>query len=228
MIIMKKKSYFLKVGFVLLFLSFTCFTTLAFFSRNDIGEIERKSANVLIIRNGKKIPLNNKIKMVLENGDIVQTDAAGKAQITLITGDIIIIAPISKLILTQELVQQGLAEEKSFFVKIWGKLRAKINKKAANRIKFKTDTSTIGIKGTDFVLEFINDTTTVGTIHGLVNLSSETTASEIDIPPGKMSSVSPNGEVLPLIEFAGRLLKDVEFSGKKMDEDNYSGKKMKL
>jgi ferric-dicitrate binding protein FerR (iron transport regulator) len=96
------------------------------------------------------------------------------------------------------------------------------------RIKIKTATAVIGVKGTDFVTEFKEETTVVGTVDGLVNMSSLKTKQSVDIPPGKMSSVSPSGEVMPLSEIAGELLKGVEFAGKKMDSKDIAGEKIKM
>ena len=109
---------------------------------------------------------------------------------------------------------------------IFGKMRARVKKSKKFNVRIKTATAVIGVKGTDFVVEYVEKKTTVGTLRGLVNMMSSITNESIDIPKGKMSSVSASGTVLPLTEFAGELLKDVEFAGEQMEEDDYSGEKV--
>ncbi|MBU3914867.1 FecR family protein, partial [bacterium] len=94
-------------------------------------------------------------------------------------------------------------------------------------VSVKTATAVIGVKGTDFVAEYKDKITLVGTVEGLVNLESVMTKANIDIAPGQMSSVSPTGELMPVSEFAGDLLEGVEFFGQKMESDDFSGEKIK-
>ena len=76
----------------------------------------------------------------------------------------------------------------------------------------------MGVKGTEFVVEFLSKATNVGTLKGTVNLSSLTTGDSIDLEAGTMSSVHASGEVLPITEFSGELMRDFEFAGESMSE----------
>ena len=52
------------------------------------------------------------------------------------------------------------------------------------------------MKGTVFVVELLSKATNVGTLKGIVNLSSLTTGDSINLEAETMSSVRASGEVL--------------------------------
>jgi len=106
---------------------------------------------------------------------------------------------------------------------ISGKIRARVQKSRRQSIRFSTVNAVIGVKGTDFIVSYLDEKTQVATVEGLVNLSSKETTQSIDIPPGKMSEVSPSGEVMALREIAGDILSGVEIAGEKMTESDISG-----
>jgi hypothetical protein len=112
--------------------------------------------------------------------------------------------------------------------KVKGKIRAQIRKTKGRRIRFRTANAVVGVKGTDFVVEFKNKETTVATVEGLVNMKSALTQNSTDIPAGRMCSVSAIGNVMPLREIAGDIMSDVEITGKKMEESDISGEKITM
>ena len=61
----------------------------------------------------------------------------------------------------------------------------------------------MGVKGTEFITEFINKTTNVGTIKGLVSLTSLANNQSVELKEGTKSSVNIDGEVLQPSEFFG-------------------------
>ena len=149
----------------------------------------------------------------------------GKAQIILSDKSEIILAPSAKLTIIEKMTKSALTTSKSQLFSFEGKIRAKV-KKSRSRIRFKSVNAEINIKGTEFVAEYVGGVTTVATVEGLVNMSSVNSGTDIDIPPGKMSSVSAAGEVMPLSEIAGEILKGVESAGEKMAEEDIAGKKI--
>ena len=92
----------------------------------------------------------------------------------------------------------------------------------------RTTNAIVGVKGTEFVTEFINKTTNVGTIKGLVSLTSLANNQSVELKEGTMSSVNIDGEVLQPTEFSGILMRDFEFAGEKMSGEDAAGKKIKL
>ncbi len=192
-----------------------------------IGKIVVKADPVYILRNGKTLKLGVP-SINLRHGDEAITGSTGKALILLKNADAVSLSPSSRLKLTQQTVPGVSVKISRFILKLFGKLRARVRKSEETSVEVHTPTSVIGVKGTDFIVEFLKGNTRVGTLEGLVRLQSSVTKGSIDIPPGKMGSVSPAGEVLPLSEFAGELMKDVDFIGEKMDDSDHSGSKMEM
>ncbi len=198
----------------------------AFSAAKNIGKVMVKSSPVIVVRKGKRLKVG-RFGMNLQKGDIVITPKGGKAQIVLSSGDSLFLASSSQVVLNEEITSSAQAKITRIMLSS-GKIRAHIKKKKKRRIRFRTANAIIGVKGTDFVVEHINRTTTVGTREGLVNMASAKSGKNIDIPPGKMSSISPSGEVMPLSEFAGELMKGVEFAGERMRTNDMAGEKMKF
>lgn len=198
---------------------------LAFADKNSVGTVSVKNSAVWVERNGKVLNIGS-FGLKLKKDDVLKTNHGGKATIALKNGNSIYIAPSSEIQLTEEVIGEKNSSFSQIIKLIYGKIRAKIQSSKKRRIAVKTATATIGVKGTEFITEYKNDLTTVGTMEGLVNMESNKTKESIDIPAGKMASVSPVGEVLPLEEFAGELMEGVEFAGKPMETDEISGEKI--
>jgi len=194
-----------------------------FLAKDSLGKVTVVQPAAHILRNEQKVEIG-RFGTVVKKGDQIVTGVGGKAQLVTVDGDEILIAPSSRLSFDDQdrAVQQRIKPTISFE----GKIRARVMKGDSDRIRFKTANAQIAIKGTEFVAEYKDKITTVGTVEGLVGLSSNTTQASIDIPPGLMSSVSPAGEVMPLSEIAGELMTDVESAGEKLTEEDISGRKM--
>ena len=132
----------------------------------------------------------NNFGLKVKLNDIIKTEAGGQAQVALNNGNNLYVASGTEIQLTEEVVGK---KEKGFtqIIKLfYGKIRAKIQKTRKQRFVVKTTTATIGVKGTDFITEFADEQTRVGTLEGLVNLLSDKTQESVDVPPGSMGSVS--------------------------------------
>ncbi len=199
----------------------------AFGTGDSVGVVTVKNRQVWVVRDGKKLSINNfglKVKL----NDIVKTDAGGQAQIELNNGNNLYIASKTEIWLTENVVGKKKEGITQIIKLLYGKIRAKVQQTRKQRFVVKTTTATIGVKGTDFITEFADEQTRVGTLEGLVNLLSDKTRESVDIPPGSMGSVSIAGELMPLEEFAGELMEGVEFAGKKMEADDIAGEKIEL
>lgn len=193
----------------------------------SLGVVSIASKPVWVEREGNRLEINA-FGLKLIKGDTVKTGVGGRAQIVLHNGNSIYLAPASELQLTAAVIGEEESGIGHVIRLIYGKLRAKIQKQRKERFEVKTTTATIGVKGTDFITEFVEEATTVGTIEGTVNLISDKSGSNVDIPAGAMASVSVSGELMPLTEFAGELMEGVEFAGEKMTDEAAAGEKIDL
>ena len=181
----------------------------------------------IIIRNGIEIKIQNK-ETIIKNGDLIRTNVAGKIILTLLGGDDVFIAPDTEIKFKENKKKKGLSNVINRNLTLKGRLLAKIRKNLARPIQIRTPNAIVAVKGTEFVTEFIQGITNVGTIKGLVSMTSIVNNKSVELKEGTMSSVNIEGTVMPLSEFSGKLMKDFEFAGDKMSEDDAAGKKIKL
>jgi len=197
-----------------------------FGSAQNIGKVIVKNPAVFVVRNGESLSVSG-FGRILKKGDTVITQRDGKAHIILNNGSELFLAPSAKLTISEQLIGKSNKGIKQFILSIYGKIRLQIKKRKIKQVTVKTKTAVIAVKGTDFIVSYENEITMVGTLEGLVNLTSRVNQQHIDIPPGKMSSVSPDGDVMSLSEIAGEMLRGVEFAGEQMKESDISGEKIK-
>ncbi|MGK0288848.1 MAG: hypothetical protein ACI86H_000269 [bacterium] len=190
----------------------------------SIGQVINKAGNVFVIRRGKNIPVYSNI--LVKTGDTIKTNYSGKAQLNFNNGDKVFLASNTKILVDDLRVKEPNRGVRGFFLSVWGKIRAKVVKSSGKEFKVKTKTAVIGVKGTDFVVSTIGQKTTVGTLKGLVGVTSQTSGQEKDVPANYELSVSASGRILPLSAFSGRLLRGLEFAGKRLNNSNFSGKKL--
>ena len=105
---------------------------------------------------------------------------------------------------------------------------AKVKRNLSRETNIRTVNAIVGVKGTDFIVEYVNDNTRVGTIEGTVTMTSVENKESIDIDSGKMSSVDSDGTVLPITAFSGEMMRDFEFAGERMNSNEASGEKIDL
>jgi ferric-dicitrate binding protein FerR (iron transport regulator) len=183
--------------------------------------------SAVIIRNGGEIKLT-KIKFNIKNKDIIRTTQSGKVLFTLLGGDHVFMAPNTEIKYVENKGKKGLVNILNRNLHLKGRLLARIRKNLARTVVIRTANAIVGVKGTEFVTEFINKTTNVGTIKGLVSLTSLANNQSVELKEGTMSSVNIDGEVLQPSEFSGILMRDFEFAGEKMSGEDAAGKKIKL
>lgn len=199
----------------------------AFGSSSGIGTVVVKKQVAWVERDGKKLTVNS-FGLKLKKNDIVKTEEGGQAQINLDSGSSIYVAPSTQIELTEEVIGGQKNGITKMIRLLYGKVRARIQKTKRQRVAVVTQTATIGVKGTEFITEYVDEVTKVGTLDGLVSLTSLKSQDSVDIPKGKMGSVSPVGELMPVEEFAGELMEGVEFAGEVMEVEEISGEKIEL
>lgn len=119
----------------------------------------------LIKDNNKTIPL--KIGMKLEKKDIIQTQN-GKIQITFKDNTIITIGKNTKIKISDYLFDNTPKSKATFHITkgLMKVIDGKIGKIAKKRFRIITKNSTIGIRGTIFIVEVNNDIVKVGMLEG--------------------------------------------------------------
>ena len=181
----------------------------------------------IIIRNGSEIKIQKK-ETIIKNGDLIRTNFSGKIILTLFGGDDVFIAPDTEIKFKEIKSKKGLSNVINRNLSLKGRLLAKIRKNLARPIQIRTPNAIVAVKGTEFVTEFIQGITNVGTIKGLVSMTSIVNNKSVELKEGTMSSVNIEGAVMPPSEFSGELMQDFGFAGEKMSEEDAAGKKIKL
>lgn len=196
--------------FIFIFVLESSLIAQPFFASREIGKILVEEPMVVVKRGDKAIEVKG-LSMKLRQNDEVLTNEKGKASLLLSGGNKIYLAPLSDLYLTKTVMARYQYE---YLLSIKGKLRAKIQPAKKRKIRLKTANALIAVKGTDFVVEFRDGVTQVGTIQGTVTLTSVKTKQSIEISKGVMTSVTPSGEILPPVKIKAELVKGLEHSGK--------------
>ena len=191
------------------------------------GVVKLVEGNGIIIRNGIQINIQKK-ETIIKNGDLIRTNESGKIILTLLGGDNVFLAPDTEIKFKENKKKKGLSNIINRNLTLKGRLLAKIRKNLARPIQIRTPNAIVAVKGTEFVTEFIQGITNVGTIKGLVSMTSIVNNKSVELKEGTMSSVNIDGEVMPPSEFSGKLMQDFEFAGDKMSEEDAAGKKIKL
>ena len=191
------------------------------------GVVKLVEGNGIIIRNGIQINLQKK-ETIIKNGDLIRTNESGKIILTLLGGDNVFLAPDTEIKFKEKKKKKGLFNIINRNLTLKGRLLAKIRKNLARPIQIRTPNAIVAVKGTEFVTEFIQQITNVGTIKGLVSMTSIVNNKSVELKEGTMSSVTIDGAVMPPSEFSGKLMQDFEFAGDKMSEEDAAGKKIKL
>ena len=191
------------------------------------GVVKLVEGNGIIIRNGIQINIQKK-ETIIKNGDLIRTNESGKIILTLLGGDNVFLAPDTEIKFKENKKKKGLSNIINRNLTLKGRLLAKIRKDFSRPIQIRTPNAIVAVKGTEFVTEFIQQITNVGTIKGLVSMTSIVNNKSVELKEGTMSSVSIDGAVMPPSEFSGKLMQDFEFAGDKMSEEDAAGKKIKL
>ena len=197
------------------------------FGQFTSGSIFPRFGKSILERNGEKIVLSkNKIKLLKD--DVIRTSNNGKIEIILFGGDKIYITQNSEIRYSEIVEPKGLAKILNRSIQLKGRLLSKIQKNPTRKFTVRTVNAIIAVKGTEYIVEYLKETTRVGTIKGIVSMSSIQNKESIDIDSGKMSSVDNDGTVLPIKAFSGEMMRDFEFAGERMNSNEASGEKIDL
>jgi FecR protein/C-lobe and N-lobe beta barrels of Tf-binding protein B len=167
-----------------------------------IGKITALSGNASLERGINTIPAA--LGSSLEAKDSIVTDNDAKVQLTFNDNTIITVGKKSRFSI-EEYLYDATAESTAKFNMINGTIRAmsgKIGKIAPAKFAVKTKTATIGIRGTDFIVQ----TSATGEsqffcMQGEITIRSNDTSGIITIPAGSFVTMSSSGIVSEVKEF---------------------------
>lgn len=123
---------------------------------NEIGRVKNvTSSGVNVIRGGVSTPATSGYRLI--EGDIVETEARGRVGITFIDDTRISIAPRSRMIISKYRFNRrnlGDRENGSDMTLERGAVGVDSgNLSGSNNMRFRTPKSTLGVRGTTFVIE---------------------------------------------------------------------------
>lgn len=161
-----------------------------------VGVVSAIKGQASFLREDQKTPVSLNAN-VLEK-DSINTDSKAKVQITFNDRTVVTIGQNSAFKVNEYLHE---TTENSKFQGTLTKgfmrtMSGQIGKLAPNRFKIKTETATIGIRGTIFTVQVTDDTTTVATLSGETYLQVDQTGETYSIPQNRQLTYnSQTGEV---------------------------------
>ena len=138
---------------------------------NGSGQVQLVEGRAIIVRQGEEIGINL-YPSDFKDQDLIQTFDKGKVNLALHGGDLIYLAPNTKITYEEKLEIKGSLRVFNRTLNLNGRLLAIIQRSDATPINIRTPNAIVGVRGTEFVVEFVSNATNVGTLKGLVNLSS--------------------------------------------------------
>ena len=120
----------------------------------------------IIVRQGKEMEIDS-YPLDFKDQDLIQTFDKGKAHLTLKGDDLTFLAPKTEILFEEKLEIKGSKRVLNRTLKLKGRLLARIQRKTATPIQIRTPNAIVGVKGTEFVVEFLSKATNVGTLKGL-------------------------------------------------------------
>ena len=166
----------------------------------SIAQVTAVRGEANIEREGKKIPI--KFGTQIEQSDNIITSATAKLQVRFEDGTIITVGKDSNISMKdykfdpakKENNKASFGIEKGLFKVVTGG----IGKMNPEKFKLKTQTATMGIRGTELS---INDKgpegTVVGCSQGAISVTSNDTGASVPVPAGQMTDVAPGKDPSP-------------------------------
>ena len=121
--------------------------------------------DAILLREGEEIRLSL-APSTLEDKDLIRTFENGKVRLTLMGGDMMFLAPKTEIRFEEKSETKGLVRILNRTLKLKGRLLARIQRNEATPIQIRTPNAIVGVKGTEFVVEFLSKATNVGTLKG--------------------------------------------------------------
>ena len=189
---------------LLIFLNFALFA--------NIGKVITVKGEPTLLRNGTTHTLN--IGAQLLPHDTLKTDNKSKLQLVFQDGTIITIGKNSSLNIDEyKFNKKEKDTNKAKFSTSSGLIlltTGQIGKLNRDQFKLKAKTATMGIRGTVFAVKMNGDTTYSGCTQGGINSASNDNNGDIDVPAGKMTSITKGEKPTLLKDYDPNLFSDRE------------------
>lgn len=174
----------------------------------SIAKITAISGSVFVERSEKSAPAL--LGESLEPSDIVRTDKNSKAQITFNDNTVITVGKQS-LFSIEEYLYDNSSDSRAQFNVLSGTIRVmsgKIGKIAPEKFSVKTKTATIGIRGTNFAVNYEDDgVLSIFCLQGIINVF-DPNNHKATVYAGSYISLSPEGIMGSIREFITEDLKN--------------------
>jgi hypothetical protein len=157
------------------------------------GEVSRIIPAVNIARSGKTIPAT--AKTVVDWQDLVNTQVNARARIALDDGSVLNVGSDSSI----KVVKHDAGAQQTELELTYGKLRTQAQKiaKPDGKFEVRTPAGVAGVVGTDFFVEYANDTMNVIVFEGLVKVCNLAAVCVV-VKAGQMTSVRSGDNSGPL------------------------------
>ena len=130
---------------------------------NGGGQAQLVEGRAIIVRQGNEMEIVS-YPSDFKDQDLIQTFDKGKVHLTLKGGDVIFLAPKTEIRFEEKLKIKGSKRILNRTLKLNGRLLAIIQRSDETPIQIRTPNAIVGVKGTEFVVEFLSKATNVGTI----------------------------------------------------------------
>lgn len=178
---------------------------------SGVGKIVAIKGEVFIERGSDEVSC--KIGTSVENGDQIITQKQSKAQIIFVDGTVITVGQKSSFSIEDYLYRRGSKSSSSKFRLHSGILKSitgRIGKLAPERFRMRTKTSTIGVRGTQFIVATENDIDQIACLQGAITV--ESGGSMVDVDAGMFLSVADGENLRKPKKLTKRLLKKLNSS----------------
>ena len=129
------------------------------------GQAQIVEGRAIIVRQSKEMEIDS-YPSDFKDLDLIQTFDKGKIHLTLKGDDLIFLAPNTEMRFEEKLEIKGSERILNRTLKLKGRLLARIQRNEATPIQIRTPNAIVGVKGTEFVVEFLSKATNVGTLKG--------------------------------------------------------------
>ncbi|SFP28078.1 FecR domain-containing protein [Hydrogenimonas thermophila] len=201
-----------------LLIAFIIFMISAYSLVAKVGVVAAVKGEAYIQRSGKKIIANTGSS--IEDKDIVITKENSKVQLIFNDKTVVTIGRNSKFSIKEYLFEDSKKSKVSFGMTkgLFRTITGKIGKIAPKKFKLKTKNATIGIRGTEIIIEaspIKGDK--IACTQGAISVMSNFNGKSVYVEAGKITEVKPNSSPTPPRDFVAGDID--EFSKKKAKED---------
>jgi len=206
-----------------LLITFIAFMILAYNLVAEVGVVATVKGEAYIQRSGKKIRVNS--GNFIEKRDIVITKEDSKVQLIFNDKTVVTIGKSSRFSIKEYLFEDAKKSKVTFGMTkgLFRTITGKIGKIAPKKFKLKTKNATIGIRGTEIIIEASPTSgDKIACTQGAISVISNFNGKSVYVEAGKITEVKPNSSPTPPREFKAG---DIDKLDKKLNRAKESSSK---